>query len=113
MRLTSIIEAACRKIVPCEYQSNPGAKLGTAGLKSPDSILTLFATQRDDPAILSHSFDSCPALLIGGSPFGGSIFGVSNFGKLFLVSIQLPKLYHSFLDRVCVDEVGRIVRHFG
>src|SRR5206468_4915207 len=84
-----------------------------SSLKFPDSILTLFATQRDDPAILSHSFDSCPALLIRGSPFGGNIFGVSDFGKLFLVSIQPPKQYHSFLDRVCVDRVGRIVRHFG
>ena len=77
--------------------------------------MLLFPTpvQRNDPAILSHSFDRRPASLIRGSPVGRNIGGLSNLGEFFLVSIQPSELFHSFLYRVSVDGVRRIVRHLG
>jgi hypothetical protein len=75
--------------------------------------MLLFATpvQTNDPAILSHSSDRCPATLIRGSPIGRDVGGLSNLGEFFLVSIQPSELFHSFLYRVSVDGVRRIVRH--
>jgi hypothetical protein len=37
-------------------------------------------------------------LFDGGSPSGGNIVGVANPEELSQVSIQAPKLFHSFLD---------------
>jgi hypothetical protein len=78
-----------------------------------DGSLRLFATpvQRNDLAVLSHSFDRGPAALIWRSPFGRNIFGVSNLGEFFLVSIQPPKLSSFVPLSICMDGVGRIVRH--
>ena len=77
--------------------------------------MLLFATpaQRNDPAVFSHSFDRRPATLIRGSPIVGNIGGLSNLGEFSLVSIQPSELFHSFLYRVSVDGVRRIVRHLG
>jgi hypothetical protein len=49
--------------------------------------LRLFATpvQRNDPAVLSHGFNRCPAPLLRGSPIGGNIVGVGNLGEFFCI----------------------------
>jgi hypothetical protein len=54
--------------------------------------------QRNDLAILSHSFDRRSAALIWGGPLGRNIVGVGNPEELSQVSIQPSKLFHSSLD---------------
>jgi hypothetical protein len=77
--------------------------------------LRLFATpvQRNDLAVLSHSFDRGTAPLIRGRPIGGNMFGASDLGEFFLELVQSPKLFHSFFYRICMDGVGRVVRYLG
>jgi hypothetical protein len=71
----------------------------------------LFAipVQRNDLTVLPHSFDRCPATLVRGSPIGGNIVGVGNPEELSQVSIQPPKLFHSTLDWIRIEEVGRVL----
>jgi hypothetical protein len=63
-------------------------------------FVKLFAipVQRNDLAVLTHSFDRSTAALLGGSPSGGNIVVVGNSEELSQVSIQPPKLFHSSLD---------------
>jgi hypothetical protein len=63
-------------------------------------FLNLFATatQRNDLTVLPHSSNRCSAALLRGSPIGGNIVGVGNPEELSQVSIQPPKLFHSFLN---------------
>src|SRR4030095_4651327 len=77
--------------------------------------LRLFATpiQRNDLAVLSHSFDRGTAPLIRGSPIGGNMFGASDLGEFFLELVQSPKLFHPFFYRICMDGVCGIVSHLG
>jgi hypothetical protein len=78
-------------------------------------FLNLFAiaTQRNDLAVLSHSFDRGPAPLLQGSPIGGNMFGASDLGEFFLELVQPTKLFHPSFNEICVHGVGRIVRHLG
>ena len=76
-------------------------------------LLFAIPVQRNDPAILSHSFDRRPASLVRGSPLGGNICRLSNLGEFFLVSIQTSELFHSLFYRICLERVGRIARHLG
>ena len=61
--------------------------------------LVATAAQRNDLAVPSHRLDRGSATLIRGSPFGRHIFGASNLGKFFLVSVQPSKLFHSVVYR--------------
>lgn len=56
-------------------------------------ILRLFATpvQRNDLAVLSHSFDRRTATLIRRSPIGGSMFGASDLGEFFLELVPIAQ----------------------
>jgi hypothetical protein len=78
-------------------------------------FLNLFATatQRNDLAVLSHGFDRGTAPLIRGSPIERNMFGASDLREFFLELVQSPKLFHSFLYRICMDGIGRVVRHLG
>jgi hypothetical protein len=78
-------------------------------------FLILFTTlvESNHLAVLSHSFDCSSATLIGLCPVGGDIFGASDLGQLVLVSIQSPELLHSFIYRICMERVGRVVRDLG
>jgi hypothetical protein len=62
--------------------------------------LVASSSQRNDLAILSHSFDRGTAALIRGSPIGGNVFGAGKLGEFFFVSIRPPKLFHPVLDRI-------------
>jgi hypothetical protein len=69
--------------------------------------------QRNDLAVLFHSFDRGTAPLIRGSSIERNMFGASDLREFFLELVQSPKLFHSILYRICMDGVGRVVRHLG
>src|SRR5262245_21094208 len=60
--------------------------------------------------LVSHGFQCRSSSLLRGRPLGRKVFGASDLGEFFLVSLRPPKLFHTVVNCVCQNRIGRKVR---